>query len=244
MLHPGSLPVGVEVMAQPPGETKDSQLLQDFLLDMDFDEFIPVNNFFSGYVQALDDGCQSGASFACTVLAIRSPCAPSHTHSMCLCNTRVLHCPVRTSRVLVSKQVPLPLPRPAPATKRAAGARVPCIMVSAHFSRHFAFASAIRGLRAVEPRAPCMGRMLAHARLGLHPSRSPSRCERPNPRVHDENLQRSVIWHVVEANTMRRRPCSQHFQDSHLPMHIRSAAAAASYGDQHLGTRLSMGARA
>ena len=48
-------------MAQPGETTKDSQLLQDFLLDMDFDEFIPVNNFFSGYVQALDDGCQSGA---------------------------------------------------------------------------------------------------------------------------------------------------------------------------------------
>lgn len=50
-------------MAQPTSEPlKDSQLLQDFLLDMDFDEFIPVNNFFSGYVQALDVGSHSGAS--------------------------------------------------------------------------------------------------------------------------------------------------------------------------------------
>lgn len=36
----------------------------EFLLDMDFDEFIPVNNFFSGYVQALDADSHAGVLVA------------------------------------------------------------------------------------------------------------------------------------------------------------------------------------
>jgi hypothetical protein len=44
---------------------QDSQLLQDFLLDMDFNEFIPVNNdFFNGYVQTLDYAPQSRCEVA------------------------------------------------------------------------------------------------------------------------------------------------------------------------------------
>jgi hypothetical protein len=31
----------------------DEEMLQDFLLDMDFDELIPVDNFFDSYVGAL-----------------------------------------------------------------------------------------------------------------------------------------------------------------------------------------------
>lgn len=41
--------------------------LQDFLHDDDFDEFIPVDNFFSTYLGALP---QSTASGACLIIAI------------------------------------------------------------------------------------------------------------------------------------------------------------------------------
>jgi hypothetical protein len=46
-------------------DSPDSGQLQDFLLDMDFDEFIPVDNFFSSYVRALDDGCYTGTHTSC-----------------------------------------------------------------------------------------------------------------------------------------------------------------------------------
>lgn len=39
----------------------DEEMLQDFLLDMDFDELIPVDNFFDSYVGALSkDGSAVG----------------------------------------------------------------------------------------------------------------------------------------------------------------------------------------
>jgi hypothetical protein len=36
-----------------PAVMADDEMLQDFLLDMDFDELIPVDNFFDSYVGAL-----------------------------------------------------------------------------------------------------------------------------------------------------------------------------------------------
>jgi len=41
------------------GPTDD--LLQDFLHDADFDEFIPVGNFFENYVEALPQDQSAGA---------------------------------------------------------------------------------------------------------------------------------------------------------------------------------------
>lgn len=52
-------------------DPQDSIGFQEFLLDMDFDEFIPVDNFFSGYVRALDADSQSGMG---VFLSVLSPC--------------------------------------------------------------------------------------------------------------------------------------------------------------------------
>jgi hypothetical protein len=51
-----------------------SIMLQDFLLDMDFDEFIPVDNFFGTYVGALEKDGISGVSSRVPKILISQTC--------------------------------------------------------------------------------------------------------------------------------------------------------------------------